>query len=203
MVSLKIVPRRVEISGRFLFLDLFRWKRIWRRRKRKENCKRNVELRVSFKRSSLFHGRQRMYMARNDEFTLERAKPRYLSAPVRSISVTAAYLSAACRLKIPPPLPPTAIIGRRLIYGLIEKNTKFLPPSSVRGGNAEALRAREVRLERERIPATNSICISRRRRRIPRVASRESSKTSWNARFYRLRACSIRDDSNSRAKLQS
>lgn len=88
-------------------------------------------------------------MARNDEFTLERAKPRYLSAPVRSISVTAAYLSTACRLKIPPPLPPTAIIGRRLIYGLIEKNTKFLPPSSARGGNAEALRAREVRLERK------------------------------------------------------
>lgn len=47
-----------------------------------------------------------MYMARNDEFTLERAKPCRLSAPVRSISVTAAYLSTACRLKIPLPLLP-------------------------------------------------------------------------------------------------
>lgn len=45
-------------------------------------------------------------MARNDEFTLERAKPCRLSAPVRSISVTAAYLSTACRLKIPLPLLP-------------------------------------------------------------------------------------------------
>lgn len=133
-----------------------------------------------------------MYMARNDEFTLERAKPCRLSAPVRSISVTAAYLSTACRLKIPPPL----LHYRRLIYGLIEKNTKFLPSSL-------ALRS-PIRVAGKNSSYTSSICISGGRsvscsRRVQRKFENELKLF----RFYRLRACSIRDDSNGRGKLRS
>lgn len=131
-------------------------------------------------------------MARNDEFTLERAKPCRLSAPVRSISVTAAYLSTACRLKIPPPL----LHYRRLIYGLIEKNTKFLPSSL-------ALRS-PIRVAGKNSSYTSSICISGGRsvscsRRVQRKFENELKLF----RFYRLRACSIRDDSNGRGKLRS
>lgn len=156
---------------------------------KKENCKTsNRACRLSDRRFFTWW----MYMARNDEFTLERAKPCRLSAPVRSISVTAAYLSTACRLKIPPPL----LHYRRLIYGLIEKNTKFLPSSL-------ALRS-PIRVAGKNSSYTSSICISGGRsvscsRRVQRKFENELKLF----RFYRLRACSIRDDSNGRGKLRS